>query len=145
MIEIEIPDVLAHQLCLGQAGILVGRRHVRERHGFRNSLADGYGRQIRSARVPFAGALEHRDPDAAVVCVFKALDIAEPGCRRQPRVLARRRFGLIDAQLPCLVERQLDKVFELGAAERFAFRHCSHDRLRPPGRGRAAGGTLAGG
>ena len=56
-----------------------------------------------------------------------------------------RGLGLVYTKLLRLIQRQRDEFFELGTAERFAFRDCSHDRLRHPDRGWAAEVTLAGG
>ena len=103
-------------------------------------------RYIRRARITFAGILEHGNSDTAVVGELQAsrLHPVAPWCR-QACILARGCLGLIHAPLLRFVERQPNEVFQLAAAQRFAFRNYSHARLPPPDSGQTAGGTLAGG
>ena len=145
VIELEISDLGAHQVRVGESRIFILRGYVGERDGLGDGLTNRRRGQVGRARVAFAGVLEHGDTDAAIVGVFEALDLAETRCCRQARVLAGSRFGLVDAALLRLVEGQGDEMFEIDTAEHFTFRNCSHGRLPAPVRGAAAQGTVDGG
>ncbi len=115
--EVEIHDIPAHQVRIGEPGVWIGCRDFGKCAGLHHGLADRFRRKVGSAGAALALLAVDSDADSAITRVFEVLHITEARRRGEPLVVTGGGLGLVGAHPRRLVQRQPDTLLQFFRAQ----------------------------
>ena len=110
--QVQIWRVLRHQVGIGETREFICGGVAGKGAGLGDDLLQRGGTEVRSARITFFLVLENGDTHTAIIRVFQAFNLAQPGRGGEANIKACGCFRLVDTMFLCTLQDHTDDIFE---------------------------------